>query len=119
MRKIIRQPVPRRSAETSQPARIGPPTAARPMTGPKVPNAPPISEGGKTVLMMPRPCGISSAPKPPCRTRVAISRSGEGASAQAAEASVKPTMPMTKTRRRPKRSPSRPPMIMKTPKARV
>ena len=35
IRKIIRQPVPSRSAATSQPARIGPQIAASPMTGPK------------------------------------------------------------------------------------
>ena len=119
MRKIIRQPVPSRSAETSQPARIGPAIAASPMTGPKAAKAPPISFGGKTVLIMPSPCGISSAPKPPCNTRVAISTSGDGASAHAIEASVKPVMPMMKTRRRPKTSPSRPPTIMKTAKASV
>ena len=72
MRKIMRQPVPSRSAETSQPARIGPAMAARPMIGPKAAKAPPISLGGKTVLIMPSPCGISSAPKPPCSTRVAM-----------------------------------------------
>ena len=119
MRKIIRQPVPSRSAETSQPARIGPAMAARPMIGPKAAKAPPISLGGKTVLIMPRPCGISSAPKPPCSTRVAIRTSGDGASAHAIEASVKPAMPMTKMRRRPKMSPSRPPTIMNTAKASV
>ena len=54
---------------TSQPARIGPAIAARPMTGPNAANAPPISFGGKTVLMTPRPCGISSAPNAPWRTR--------------------------------------------------
>jgi hypothetical protein len=119
MRKIIRQPVPSRSALTSQPARIGPAIAARPITGPKAPYAAPISLGGKTVLIMPKPCGISSAPKPPWRTRKAMSVSGDGPSAQAAEASVKPLMPMTKTRRRPYTSPSRPPRIMNTPKASV
>src|SRR4051794_24680850 len=56
-RKIIRHPVPSRSAVTSQPARIGPAMAARPMTGPNAANAPPISFGGKTVLMTPSPCG--------------------------------------------------------------
>jgi hypothetical protein len=50
---------------------------------------------------------------------VAISMSGEVASAQAADASVKPLMPMTKTRRRPKTSPSLPPTIMNTPNASV
>ena len=39
IRKIIRQPPPKRSASTSQPARIGPPTADRPMIGPNAPNA--------------------------------------------------------------------------------
>ena len=118
-RKIIRQPVPSRSAVTSQPARIGPAIAARPMTGPNAANAPPISFGGKTFLMTPRPCGISSAPNAPWRTRVPMRTSGDGASAHAADASVKPVMPTMKTRRRPKMSPRRPPTIMKTPKASV
>ena len=101
MRKIIRQPVPSRSAVTSQPARIGPAIAARPITGPNAANAPPISFGGKTVLMTPRPCGISSAPNPPWRTRNAMRASGDGASAHAVDASVNPTMPTMKTFRRP------------------
>ena len=45
--------------------------------------------------------------------------SGDGASAHAIEDSVKPAMPMTKMRRRPKMSPSRPPTIMNTAKASV
>ena len=59
----MRQPVPNRSASTSQPARIGPPTAARPIIGPKVPKALPISVGGNIVLDHARPCGIITAPK--------------------------------------------------------
>ncbi|MEO9177139.1 MAG: hypothetical protein ABI317_16615, partial [Gaiellales bacterium] len=55
IRKIIRQP-----------ARIGPQIAAIPITGPNAPNAPPISSGGNTVLITPRPCGIRSAPNAPC-----------------------------------------------------
>jgi hypothetical protein len=50
-RKIIGQPVPRRSADTSQPATIGPAIAVTPMTGPTAAKAPPISRGGKTALM--------------------------------------------------------------------
>jgi hypothetical protein len=93
--------------------------AASPMIGPKAAKAPPISLGGKTALIIPNPCGMSSAPKAPWSTRVAMSTSGDGASAHASEASVKPVMPTTKTRRRPKTSPRRPPTIMNTPKASV
>ena len=48
-----------------------------------------------------------------------MSASGDGASAHAIEASVKPVMPMMKTRLRPKTSPRRPPTIMNTAKASV
>ena len=94
MRKIIRQPVPSRSAETSQPGEDRPADGGEPHHGPNAANAPPISDGGKTVLIMPSPCGMSSAPKPPCRTRIAIRKSGDGASAHAADAAVKPAIPI-------------------------
>ena len=44
----------------------------------------------------------------PCTVRQAISTSSDGARAHAAEARVNTAMPITKTRRRPRRSPSTP-----------
>lgn len=119
MRKTIRQPVPSRSAPASQPPRIGPAIAAIPITGPNAANAAPSWLGGKTCLMIPSPCGMRSAPNAPCTARVAISAPALGASAHAAEASVKPAMPTRNMRRRPKTSPSRPPTMSRTPNASV
>ncbi len=48
---------------------------------------------------------MSDAAPMPWRVRAAISRSGDVASAHRAEARVKTPMPITKTRRRPNRSP--------------
>ena len=80
---------------------IGDATAASPMTGPKAANALVISSSAKTCLIIPKPCGISSAPNAPCTARSAISASGEGAAAHSAEAAVKPTIPTMNRRRRP------------------
>ena len=93
---------------------IGPNTAARPMTGPQMPNALGSSSVEKTSLITPRPWGIISAPKAPCTRRNAISIPGELASPHAIEAAVKPAAPIRKRRRRPKMSPSRPPVTRPT-----
>ena len=48
----------------------------------------------------------------PCSTRAAISTSAFGASPHIRDASANQIVPMTKTRRRPSRSPSDPPIRM-------
>jgi hypothetical protein len=118
-RKIIRQPVPNRSASTSTPDSTGPSTAARPITGPKAANALAISSGGKQALIMASPCGIITAPNPPCSTRNAIIEAGSHASPHSSEATVNPAAPITNIRRRPIRSPRRPLTTSPTASARV
>ena len=111
IQKIVRQPASNQFASISTPASTGPPTADRPMTGPKAAKALPISSAGNTALMMAKPCGIITAPSRPWATRLPISISGEVARPQTVEATVKPTAPIRKSRRRPTRSPRRPKVI--------
>src|SRR5690349_10744514 len=118
-RKIERQPRPARSPSVSAPPSTGAATALSPITGPKAANAFVISSSAKTSLIIPKPCGMSSAPNAPWTTRAAIRVPGVGAAAHSADAVVKPTIPTMNTRRRPKRSPSRPPVISSTAKASV
>jgi hypothetical protein len=94
IRKIMRQPVPKKSASISHPARIGPPTEDRPMTGPNRPNAAPISFGGNISLIMPSPWGSMTAPNSPWMTLAPTSNSGDCATAQSSEPTVNPAAPM-------------------------
>ena len=98
---------------------IGAATAERPITGPKAANAFESWSSGKTSLIIPKPCGISSAPNPPWSARVAIRNPGDGAIAHSTEAVVNPTMPAMNRRLRPKRSPRRAPVMSSTANASV
>ena len=89
------------------------------MTGPNVPNALPISCGGNRSRISPKPCGIMIAAKRPCTTRATIRLSGDQATAHRSEAVMKPTIPMSRIRRRPNMSPSRPPVSSPTASASV
>jgi hypothetical protein len=64
-KKISRQPLPNALASTSAPPMMGPSIADNPITGPNTANALPCSSVPKTSLMIPRPCGISSAAAAP------------------------------------------------------
>ena len=101
MRKIVRQPAPRMSRSTSAPPSTGPSTALSPITGPNRPNALPISSGGKTWRMIPKPCGIRSAANRPWTRRAAISVPVVGASPHSTDEAVKPATPIRNRRRRP------------------
>jgi hypothetical protein len=118
-RKIERQPRPKRLPSVSAPPMIGEATALSPMMGPKAANAFVISSSAKTSLIIPKPCGIRTAPNAPCSTRAAIRKLDEGAAAHSADAAVKPTMPIMNRRRRPSRSPRRAPVMSRTAKASV
>ena len=109
-RKIMRQPVPSRSALIRPPATIGPSIADRPATGPNTPHALPISCGGKRSRMSPNTCGTMTAPTAPWTMRKAISAPVLGAAAAATDATANPATPTSSIRLRPNRSPSRPPM---------
>ncbi len=76
IRKIMRQPLPNRSASISRPATIGPRTADRPETGPRIAHALPISFGGKMSRIRPKTCGSMIAPSTPCSARKPISDLG-------------------------------------------
>ena len=119
IRKIVRQPRPATSQAMSAPPRIGAPTTARPIVGPNAPNALPRSSGGNVALRMPKPCGISIAPSRPCATRKPISMPGEVARPHSADAATNPMSPRRNMRRRPYRSPRRPPVISPAAKASV
>ena len=100
-KKTSLQPLPSRLASTSAPPTIGPSTADSPITGPKIANAVPCSEGANASRMIPNPWGIKSAAAPPCASRQAISISGEDANAHAIDAITNPIAPSTNMRLRP------------------
>src|SRR2546422_1462255 len=59
-------------------------------------------------------CGTMTAANAPCRTRAPTNSAGTRANPQSAEAMVKPVMPITNRRRRPYKSPRRPPVMRST-----
>ena len=80
--------------------------------GPRPPPTSPIafgrSSGGKTAVMIDSVDGMMNAPPTPIRARVAISASGEAATAERPEPRPKIASPNASARLRPKRSPSAP-----------
>ena len=109
-KKIQRQP----KSVTSQPPTTGPAIVATPAVAPQMPNAAPRFSGGKITVSTDSVCGVSNAPPMPCTTRKMISWSGVCAKPHAADASMKITRPMRKSRLGPYRSPSRPAVISRT-----
>jgi hypothetical protein len=87
------------------------------MTGPKTANTRGSSSAGKVSRRMPNPWGSISAPSSPWSSRKAISVPLVGATAHSTEETVNPATPARKVRRRPNRSPSRPPVISPTESA--
>ncbi len=102
---------------TSHPPTNGPMAEATPPSPDHEPIALPRSSGRNDAWIIARLPGVSSAPPTPCRTRARMSCSGDCASPQAAEAMVNHVTPMTKMRRRPKRSPRDPPSRMSDARA--
>jgi len=96
------------------PPTSGPIATARPLIPPQAPSATPRFSTGTAALRIVSVSGVTIAPPIPCAARAAISASTDGASAAAAEASVKMPRPMTNSRRRPKRSPSAAPVRSRT-----
>jgi hypothetical protein len=92
---------------------------ARPLIPPQAPSTRPRRSAGTAALRIVSVSGVTIAPPRPCTARAAISTSIEGASAAAAEPSVKITRPIPNMRRRPKRSPSAAPVISSTAKVSV
>ena len=101
------------------PPTSGPLAIAMPPTAPQIPSATPRRAAGNASERIVSVSGITSAPPRPCTARAAMSASIDGASAAAAEATVKSAIPNANMRRRPKRSPSAAPVRRKTAKVRV
>jgi hypothetical protein len=116
-RKIGRHDRPKRLASMMNPASTGPPTVASPRSGPNNAKAFVRISLENVLVMMAMPWGIISAPKAPCVARAAINRAGLGEIPATAEATVKPLIPIRKSRRWPNLSPSRPPTTSRTPMA--
>ena len=110
MKKIARQV----KSSVSQPPISGPAASAIADTPAQVPIALPRSWGGNALVMIDSVPGIISAAPTPWTARLATSQPAVGASPIVAEAAAKITTPIRKTRRRPKMSPSRPPVTSRT-----
>ena len=104
--KIARQ----LTVSISQPPRRGPIAPAAAPTAAQVPMARPRASPEKLAPRIARLFGISTAAPIPCNTRPASSQLSVGATAQRIEAAAKIPTPIISARRRPKRSPSAPPI---------
>ena len=88
-------------ARSTAPPTRGPLATARPVIALKMPIAAPRFSGGKAALSRARPSGMISAAPAPWSARAAISVSTFGASAQAADETVKTARPTAYSLRRP------------------
>ncbi len=109
-KKIARQ----ETSSVSQPPSSGPAASAIAETPAQVPIALPRSSGGNALEMIERVPGIMNAAPMPWIARDATSQPSDGAKPIVAEASEKTTTPNRNILRRPKMSPSRPPVTSRT-----
>ena len=98
------------ACSVSSPPMSGPIASASAETPAQMPIAVPRWRGGNVAVMIDSVAGLISAAPPPCRTRAAISSCPVVERPQRREASVKTTIPTTKSRRLPYASASLPPM---------
>ena len=87
----------------------GPAAPAMPPSPDHAPMARARSSGRNELCRIARLPGVSSAPPMPCKARAATSVSMLGAIPHSSDATANQVTPMTKTRRRPNRSPRDPP----------
>ncbi len=113
-RKMGRHRLPSRSAETSTPPSTCPTTAAIPPVAPNQPTARDRDDAVPVAWIVARVCGTISAAAAPCSTRAATSAGAVGARPQSRLVTVNAAIPATKSRRRPKASPRRPPTTSST-----
>ncbi len=99
---------------TTAPPTSGPIATARPPIAPHAPSAAPRRSAGTAALRIVSVSGVRIAPPTPCAARATISASTDGASAAAAEATVKIAIPIVNSRRRPNRSPRAAPVRRST-----
>ena len=104
---------------TTAPPTSGPIATARPLIPPQAPSASPRRSAGTAAERIVSVSGMTIAPPRPCTARAASSAPIDGASAAAADASVKIASPIANIRRRPKRSPSAAPVRSSTAKVSV
>ena len=105
-KKIELQP----ACSVRRPPTSGPIASAVAETPTQIPIAVPRCRGGNAAVMIDSVAGFMSAAPTPCTTRAPIRKSALGASAHASEEPAKTASPATKTRRRPRRSASFPPV---------
>ncbi len=115
MKKIARQ----LTSWVSTPPSTGPIARARALTPAHVPIAVPRCSGGNDWVMMARVAGIMNAAPMPCTARNATSTASFGAKPIAALAIPNTVTPNRNSLRRPKMSPSRPPVTISTANVRV
>ena len=96
------------SHEVRTPPASGPIATAAPIVAPQIPNAVPRSLPWNSCERSASAVANMIAPPIPCTPRAMIRKSESLASPQAAEATVKRTIPITKSRFRPNRSASEP-----------
>ncbi len=101
------------------PPTSGPSATPRPLTPDQTPSASPRRSAGTAELRIVRLSGATMPAPRPCTARAAISAPVLGASAAAADATVKIDSPMMNMRLRPKRSPSAAPVSRNTANASV
>ncbi len=116
-RKHSRQPYVGPPRARITPPSTGPVAVATPTAVPIRPNARPRSQRGNICCTSPDTCGLSRPPAKPCSTRPATSTDGLGASPTIALNTTKDAIPICSMSRRPRSSPSRPPMIGTIPNA--
>ena len=104
---------------TRKPPTTGPMASARALTPAHVPIALPRSWGGKALVMIDRVAGIMKAAPIPCAARPATSQASLCESPMKALERPKTMTPKRNIRRRPKMSPSRPPVTSRTAKLSV
>ena len=92
------------SHDVSIPPTSGPIATAAPTVAPQIPNAVPRSRPWNSCESSASDVENMIAPPIPCSARARIRNSGSLAAPQRADAAVKITIPVTKTRLRPKRS---------------
>jgi hypothetical protein len=108
------------SSVVIRPPSTAPAIAAELPTTDAIPNARLRSvPGGKVALISDREAGALIAAPAPCTARAASITAGLDASPAPSEPAAKTTRPMTSMRRRPTRSPSRPPRSRSPPNGRV
>ena len=115
MKKIACQP----TCSVRNPPTTGPIERARAETPAQVPIALPRSEAGKAWVTIDSVAGIISAAPMPCTARETISIVESTARPAVAEVSAKMITPVRNMRRRPKMSPRRPPVAIRTAKVSV